>query len=373
MKKILYITNARIPTEKAHGKQIMETCRALSELGTEMLLIVPRRLNRIKTDPFVFYGLNRNFVIRKVFCLDLMFLPVFKPFAFFVETATFVVSALFSALFNRKGSLVYTRDLSIAFLFSLFWPTVYEIHNLSGKGNIFIKIAGQKCRNLIVISQNLKQDLVKIGVSESKIILARDGVDVRKFSISLGKTWVRRKLNLPLNKDIIVYTGHLYSWKGADLLAEAAERLSGVCDVYLIGGTQEDINFFRKKYQSPNLHLVGYRSESEIPLWLRAADLLVLPNSGKEKISSHYTSPLKLFEYMASGTPILAADLSSLREVLNKDNAEFFKPDDLSSLAHKIKECLDDNAGSKFKAEKALKDVQNFTWEKRARVILGSF
>ncbi|KKS24991.1 MAG: Glycosyl transferase group 1 [Candidatus Jorgensenbacteria bacterium GW2011_GWF2_41_8] len=57
-------------------------------------------------------------------------------------------------------------------------------------------------------------------------------------------------------------------------------------------------------------------------------------------MSEKHTSPLKLFEYMASGRPIVASDLLSLREILTEQEAIFFKPDDPLDLALKIKEIL---------------------------------
>ena len=56
--KLIYITNARITTEKAHGIQIMKTCEVFSNAGMKVLLIIPRRFNWIKKDPFDYYGIK---------------------------------------------------------------------------------------------------------------------------------------------------------------------------------------------------------------------------------------------------------------------------------------------------------------------------
>ena len=70
MKKLVYIANARIPTEKAHGIQIMKMCEAFSAQVVDVELVLPRRLNRIKENPFDYYGVKKNFKITKLPTID---------------------------------------------------------------------------------------------------------------------------------------------------------------------------------------------------------------------------------------------------------------------------------------------------------------
>ena len=107
-------------------------------------------------------------------------------------------------------------------------------------------------------------------------------------------------------------------------------------------------------------------------MWLAAADVLALPNSGRESISARYTSPLKLYEYMASGRPIVASDLPSLREALTRgENAWLVAPDDPAALAAGIKSVLDDPEHAGAMAERARQDVQGHTWTARAERIVA--
>src|ERR1700683_1585425 len=103
-----------------------------------------------------------------------------------------------------------------------------------------------------------------------------------------------------------------------------------------------------------------------------AADVLVLPNSGKYSISVRDTSPLKLFTYMASGKPIVASDLPSIREVLTDETATFFKADDPEDLARAINHVCGSNADANVRALNARREVQRYTWDARARVIFTS-
>ena len=113
------------------------------------------------------------------------------------------------------------------------------------------------------------------------------------------------------------------------------------------------------------MNVVGHKPYSEIPYWLKAADVLILPNSGKEEISKHWTSPLKLFEYMASKRPIIASDLPSLSDVLNESNALLIEPDNPERIAEAIKNVLKDSNFSVKISNQAFQDVQHYSWRKR--------
>ncbi len=106
-----------------------------------------------------------------------------------------------------------------------------------------------------------------------------------------------------------------------------------------------------------------------MPLWQSAADVLVLPNTAKEAISRDYTSPMKLFMYMASGVPIVATDLPSVVDVVGKDMATIVPPDDPEALAFGIERALTKEADGKVTRAKAW--VSHHTWERRAERILA--
>jgi glycosyltransferase involved in cell wall biosynthesis len=203
-------------------------------------------------------------------------------------------------------------------------------------------------------------------------MVSPDGVDLEQFQITDTKESARAKLGLPQEAKLVVYTGHLYSWKGADTLADAASTLERGTLVLFVGGTENDVELFKGKYgEKGNVMILGNKPHDSIPLYLRAADVLALPNSGKEKISQLYTSPMKLFEYMASGTPIVASDLPSLREVLNDKNAVLVPPDSPMELARGLKELLADSGNASVLARQALGDVEQYDWKKRAGGILS--
>ena len=365
--KIIYLANARMPTEKAHGIQIMKMCEAFAMSGHQIKLIVPWRLNHIKEDVFKYYGMKKSFKIKRIPSIDLVGLP----FGFWIQSISFSFFAFFYLLF-KKADIIYSRDLSSLFLISFLKKNlVYEAHTFPNNFFLYKRVC-RKTKAIIVITQKLKKFFTRKGIDNNKILIAPDGVDLEKFNIDISKEECRKKLNLPLDKKIVLYTGHLYKWKGVQTLAEASKFLDKNALVIFVGGTEKDEQKFRDKNRDlDNILILGHRPYSEMPYYLKAADVLVLPNSVKSVISREWTSPMKMFEYMASQRPIVASDLPSLREVLNENNAFLIRPDNAKDLANSINQSLKNTDFSDKISKQALKDVQNYTWKKRVNNVLN--
>ena len=99
---------------------------------------------------------------------------------------------------------------------------------------------------------------------------------------------------------------------------------------------------------------------------LRRASVLALPNPASA-ISTRFTSPLKLFEYLAAGRAIVASDLPSIREILhNEADALLVPPGDASALAGAIRRLLDDPALAARLARAAFEAAPQYSWDRRA-------
>ena len=154
--------------------------------------------------------------------------------------------------------------------------------------------------------------------------------------------------------------------KPIELSFEASKRFDDSYIFLILGGKPHYVDNFRAAYPDrTNFMLMGHKSHFEIPLYLKCADVAVLPNSSKSEISRVSTSPMKLFEYMASGVPIVASDLLSIREILSEKNSVIVKPDSPEDLARGILGILKDTEKSKKIALQARIDVKKYTWDKR--------
>lgn len=231
----------------------------------------------------------------------------------------------------------------------------------------------KRVKGIITITHHLKNIFADQGVESSKILVASDGVDLSEFDITESKEQCRKKLDLPQDQKIVLYTGHLYEWKGVDTLIKASKYLDNNVIIFLVGGTESDVKKYKIQYTAYNIQVMGHRPHKEIPYWLKAADVLILPNSAKYDISKYWTSPMKLFEYMASGAPIVSSDLPSIGEVLSRDNAVLVKPDNPESLAAGITTVIQSIDFAQKISSKALIDVGSYTWIKRSEKILGFF
>ena len=366
--KLTYLANIRISTERAHGYAIMKMCEELAKQGMKVELVVPNKKNFIGVDPFEYYGLERNFSVRYLPAVDFLSKEGATGQLFFwIDYTLFLLAILISGC-CRQTDLIYTRDYILLSLFAG-KNAVLEIHDIPKAKKIFLAVA-KKVKKILVITNGLKDELVKMGVGKDKILIVPDAVDLDKFNTNVTQTEARQKLSLSPDKKIILYIGHLYGWKGADVLADAAKFLEDYF-ILLVGGVASELEDFRDKYKNcTNVKIVPFQNRELMPVYLKAADVLVLPNKKGDIISEEYTSPLKMFEYMASGRPIMASDLPSIREVLNVGNSVLVEPNNPEDLARGIKKVFESSELANKITRQALADVQNFTWQKRAEKII---
>ena len=365
MKKIIYVANVRLPTEKAHGVQIMKMCEAFGRSGAVVELVVPDRHTHIGGDPFTYYGVEQNFIMTKLPVIDSV---KWGRVGFLLETLSFAVSAFFHVR-GKYADVIFGRDESILYPLSFLSVRriVWETH--TGAWNYFARKMSHRATHIVAISQGLKDFYLKHGVSKEKILVAHDGVDLADFAVSYSKHDAREYLGIPKDIRVALYVGRLDGWKGVDTLFSSARFLPEGITTVVIGGEEHQIETLKAEH--PKVMFLGYRPYRELARNLRAADVLVLPNNGKDEISVSFTSPLKLFAYMAAGLPIVASDLPSLREILDEDTATLVEADNPLALAKGIEGILSAPDRARVHATNAKKKVETYSWNRRAESILG--
>lgn len=369
---LIYISNLRFPSEKIHSFFAMKTCESYASRGIRVELWIPRRSNKAlgSEDPFYYFKIKRNFTIRRLPVVDIWSFMGGR-FGFFILAATFNLSVFFYALARGilRNATFYFHTPADAVLLSFFRPQMFlEVHELNEvyKNNgpyikwLFPRLTG------VITTNKFKGDFLekKLGVPQSKLICQQNTTDADMFRINISRDEAREALGLPIDKQIILYTGQLYDWKGKDTLLEVHKFLEPQESLYIVGGDGKNL-------EMKNTVIVSSRPHPEMPLWLRAADVLILPHSGKFDIARLEASPVKLFEYMASGRPIVVADLPSMREIVDDSMVWFFEPDNPQALVNAARCALMHYEEAEKRAKRAAEEVKNYTWEKRAENILS--
>jgi glycosyltransferase involved in cell wall biosynthesis len=253
--------------------------------------------------------------------------------------------------------------------------TVFEDHEPPKSKRWVYKYLLKKIYKKVVVPYNLVKLYRQYGINDKSFIVAPNGVDLDEFnSVDPDRSVWSEFPELTSDDPIVLYIGHFYQWKGIYTLIDSARYMSGV-KIVMIGGTDDDQKKVREYVEDKDLKNVligGFKKHKEIIKFIKSADVLVLPNTGKEERSEKYTTPIKLFEYMASGVPIVASRLESFKQYLKDDiNCLMFEPDDARDLARVVSRFFSDDGLRKRLSNQAFDDVQDYTWEERARKIIN--
>ncbi|AKB86159.1 glycosyltransferase [Methanococcoides methylutens] len=332
-----------------------------------------------------FFGLSHNFY--HVRLLTLLFTK--NKFIEFALRGIYCIQSLV-VLNYLNVDYIYTRDFSFIYFISNLpcflrpkQKIIYEPHTIYHKSSSKVSLAHErkalKVPDLFIpISNGIKIDLIQnLGIKTNKIYVAADGVNMDLFNNLPEKLFLREKHSIKGADSIIIYAGSFKKWKGVDFLIKAYATISTMCDdtkLILVGGSLGDIARIEQliddlHINKKNIILKGFVSQSEVVELLKLSDMGVIPNA-KTAIGAKYTSPLKLFEYMACGLPIVASNLPAMREILDETNAVFFEAENSEDLANQIYCLLNDIEKKVDLQHNNLTKINNFTWDARVKKIL---
>ncbi len=372
--KIIAISASTIPSNTANSIQAMKAVHALAQLGHEVTLLVPHHAAHV-TDwdrLAAMYGLSTPFAIE--------YIPTASRRLFFL-TAVRRAKSL-------KPDLLYVWPLQSAVLGLVSGlPVVMEMHDLpSGRigpfwYRYFRDAKGKK--RITVITKALKHaldDRYGAFLKPADVILAPNGVELERFADLPAPDAARRTLGLP-DAPTVACTGHLYAGRGVETFIEMAKQMQGVQFLWA-GGQPEVVEMWRGKAQLEglsNITFTGFIQNSQLPLYQAAADVLLMPYGKNIGISSgtgnsaQISSPMKMFEYLATGRAIISSDLPVFREVLNEQNAVFCTPDNPPEWVGALAALLDNPQKRAALAAQSRADSAHYSWTERARRILDGF
>jgi glycosyltransferase involved in cell wall biosynthesis len=399
--KLIYAANARIPSEKAHPYQIVQMCEAFAEAGAEVTLLYANRRNppELQTgDIWGYYGVAHNFEAERLACLDVYPLAERLPgklgrawtsLAAQLATLTFNIALLWR-LRGEREAVIYSRDpISLAALAAL-WPRragrlFFEAHTYpaTGIGLRIRRFLAGRIGGFVVITGHLRERYAVLGVPADSLLVAHDGIRRARFDVEGDRAAWRARFGWPTDAFIVGYMGRFQTLgmdKGLTELVEAvialaAEGAPGAVQLGLVGGPAETVDALREHLRAAGLPpetvlYAGQVPPDQVPGYLRAFDVCAMPFPWTEHFA-YYASPMKLFEYMASGSPVVASDLPSTAEVIRDgENGLLYPPGDGEALTAALRTLWDDPSTGARLAEQAARDVLDYTWEARARRIL---
>lgn len=376
--RIIYPVPELLPDPRARFIQIMQTCHALTRLGTEVILMAGMRKGYSGETILSFYGLPAHPNLKLV-RIPIMRREQKKHFRFsshWVFHFFLMLRLLLNKAYRDGGTVFFVRHIKLSNLVLrcrklLRAAVVFEVHEIfhlaahrEGSRERLRRAEMRVYRKvdaLVSISQAIKGYLIQMGIPGGSIHVVRNGVEKEWFSVRQEPT-----------ASYICYTGSLYPWKGVDTLILAMKHLPREKLVIVGGGgrMEELKGLTEKEAISDRVYFAGAVPRRLVPGYLSQSKVAVLPNI--LSMPSQFSSPLKLFEYMACGIPIAASDMPVFREVLtHKENAVLVEPGNPAALAEGIKFLIENPDKASEIAEKARSYALDFTYEKRAEKIVG--
>lgn len=369
---IVYVSLSYVPSRRASSIHVMKMCAALARAGHDVRLIAKRSHDPADAaaDAHAFYGVSG-------FAIDRLARPNRRGGGLVFALAT--LGALLAR--RRRTDLVYSRDVIGALTaLELRIPTIAEFHAAPHDPRVRALtrrvVQHRRLRGLVLVSDALRRDLVAdgLGPRHAPIVVAHDAADPPASRID---RFNRRRS--PTVRPRIGYVGNLYAGRGIELIVAVAARLPAY-DFELVGGTEADLARWRAHALPPNVILAGFVRPADLAEHYRSFDVVVMPypRSGigvatGASDTARWCSPMKMFEYMAAGAPIVASDLPVLGEVLRHEhNALVAAADDVASWQRAIERLVTDPGLARRLAQQAYEDlVRDHTWDARVRNIFA--
>ena len=353
MKNYFYIADFSLPNKSAYSIHVLKICDAFNELNKKKItLLIPhiqsgysfKKIQRdylLKFSPFIksFYSkkIKLNFIKRIFLALNIYFFLKNKKKKFIISRS--IITSLILAVLNIKNiSDIHTQLTGITKIFFKFSKISFINKNLK----------------FIFINERLRK---MYNIEKNKSVILYDAVDYRDFKPT-------KKIKY---KKTCFYSGSFAQGKGVEIISKVAKILPEY-KFHLYGNTDTLIKL--KILKQKNIIFKGFLNYSKLVKVINNYKVLLMPYQKKVGVLiegidvAKYFSPLKMFDYMASGKIIIASELEVYQKFLiNKKNSLTIKSNSLA-WAKKIKECFKSDKYDKLGTE-ARKNSKNYSWINR--------
>lgn len=389
-RRLLLPADVRFPLERANGIQIVKTAAALARAGAATTLVVRRSDPRPTEEILGLYGVSPHpgLLVERL-------VVGHRQGSFAIPRALFLAraAALAQATLFR-GGLVFTRDLQLADLL-LAMPqrrVVYEAHAVESllyreRGAIY----GTGERASVSKARRLARREGRVWRRAAGVVTTTAGI-AASFAEAYGAR--ARTCVVPNGCDVdpeapfpglaverparVLYAGQLYPWKGVEVLVEAIAHVPDV-RLVILGGLEGERDFTRVRALvaarglEARTEMRGTLPQARVAEELTRAAVVAVPFL-KTAMTERHTSPIKLFEAMAAGRPIVASDLPSSREVLEHERTGLVAPPgDAVALAAAVRRLIGEPLLAERLARAAYAEAARYSWDTRARRLIAFF
>lgn len=369
--KIAYLFDRPLPARQTDSEQALQTIAAFARQGAEVCLVLPAPGGRGPSGD----ELRAHYQVRGDFLVQ----HVATPFARFESGRKWWharrAGAAPAAL---AADVVYTRNFPT--LFSLAsGPRPYAYETYRPWADQFPLLApsfrralsAPRCLGALLHSQFARERYGALGLDAERLLVAHNGHDPSRFAAPPPVNVLRSELGLPLDRKIVVYTGHVNLTKGLDTVLRLARRLPEVRFV-LVGSEGKGVLEVLAR-RVPNVSIVPWQPFDVVTRYLLAADVLLQPPSHVPlKLVGNTVLPMKLFLYLAAARPIVAPDLPDMRELLESEKNALLVPagDDAAAVRALSRALYEPGLAERLSAA-AGQAAAGLTWDARARRILS--
>ena len=378
--RILYITLENLSLHKGSVVHVKEVVAGLRKRGHQVGLIARASSKSVDTYPFynihysVFFPLKFLGPTRKLYFISAVWLFIYL-FKVLSQYDVIYVREFYASVIALLPRLLYHKKI------------IYEINGLANEEQklksrsifnrtiVFLikraeKMAARNSDQIVSVTPYIARYLIKeFRCRPDRVKVISNGVNTKKFypvhDKNLLSQW-RERLNIGDGEILIVFIGNLAPWQGIEYLIQVAPfLLKEKKNVkFLIVGE----GIWKDKYQmsvselglSDYFIFTGMVDHEQIPIYINIADICVLP---KRKLKSGY-SPIKLYEYMACGKPIISSQAEGLEFIEEEGIGRVIDPENTVSFKEALKDLIQDQKKREAMGERALFIARKrFDWE----------
>ena len=382
---IFYTRELSLQPDTAHEIHDVLCANAAANLGYSSVLMYPDKKSSVNLLSLIYLEQpkrpDREFIEfydvqekLKIAALPMPW-PIDQVGGKFTNSSTVVTKYFLPVHIRPNSQLVHTRDWNfVKAAVKNKIPTIYERHYYQDQKfepeivhSPYFKIA-------VTQSEPIRQSLIEYGMPPEKAVWLHNGFN-ESFLIRQpqeAEIW-RQELLTNGRKQLVVYSGALYPFKGVDLLIDSAKELPEIQFV-ITGGTEPQVEAYQQLARGKNVENVKFLGwilpRERLVSLFQAADILAHPHcAGK---SADFTNPVKFFQYMAAGTPIVATEIPPLMQFKTSPLiASWCIPDNPHKLAQSILYTLETYPRKIEGYAASIDFAQQFSWENRITKILS--